>query len=121
MTSSRSPQSAGYRRFKRRRISTLRLTIRIAALTLVATLVIGAGIAWQLSQGADPALGPKAEAAERTQTTTSTSTATSTSTGATSGSTQSTGSSNDYTSSGSSNLTSSYSNSSPAPVTSSAS
>jgi cytoskeletal protein RodZ len=111
MTTSRNPQSAARRRYRRRRVSTARLTFRIAALTIVVSLVIGAGIAWQLAQGEDPALGPKAQAAERTTQSSTTATTSSDST-----------SSSGYTSSPaySSQSSSSYS-SSPAPVTSSTS
>jgi hypothetical protein len=134
MTTSRNPQSAAYRRLRRRRVSTARLTFRIAALTIVVSLVIGAGIAWQLAQGEDPALGPKAQAAERTTqssttaTTSSDSTSSASSSNSTSGTTSSPDSTSDPTSSSgytsspaySSQSSSSYS-SSPAPVTSSTS
>ena len=48
--------------YRRRRISTRALTTRVAALAGAAALVLGAGISWQMAQGADPALGPKAQA-----------------------------------------------------------
>ncbi len=48
--------------YGRRRLSTRALTTRVAALAGAATLVLGAGLSWQMAQGADPALGPQATA-----------------------------------------------------------
>jgi cytoskeletal protein RodZ len=122
MSSTRKSESPAYRRYRRRRISTLRLTVRIAALTVVATLVIGAGIAWQLAQGRDPALGSKAQAATSSSASTTDSTASSGSTSS-SDSASSGDSSSDSSSSSSypSVASSSYSTPSPAAVTSSTS
>lgn len=54
----RAGQSS-YTRYRRRRPSTVAVTTKIAALASAATLVIGGGLAWQMSHGADPALGLK--------------------------------------------------------------
>jgi hypothetical protein len=54
---------SGYRRYRRPpRQSTKALTVKLALLAVVATLVIGALIAAQMAAGNDPALGPKAVA-----------------------------------------------------------
>jgi cytoskeletal protein RodZ len=122
MPSSRKTESPAYRRYRRRRISTFRLTIRIAALTVLASLVIGTGIAWQLAQGEDPALGSKAQAAARTQSQTSNSNSTTASTASSNSTSPSTSPSDSSSSSGySSAATSNYSTPSPAAVTSSTS
>jgi hypothetical protein len=52
-------------RYYRRRPSTRTLTTRVAALASAAALALGAGLSWQLANGADPALGPKAQAAQQ--------------------------------------------------------
>jgi len=52
---------SGYRRYSRPpRQSTKALTMKLALLAVVATLVIGGLIAAQMAAGNDPALGPKA-------------------------------------------------------------
>jgi hypothetical protein len=51
-----------YYRSRRPRRSTRALTVRTAVVSGVATLLIGTGLAWQMAQGADPALAPKAQA-----------------------------------------------------------
>jgi hypothetical protein len=59
-----------YRRYRRpARQSTKALTMRLALLAVVATLVIGGLIAAQMAAGNDPALGPKAVARAKTAST----------------------------------------------------
>jgi hypothetical protein len=54
---------SGYRRYKRPpRQSTKALTMKLALLAVIATLVVGGLIAAQMAAGNDPALGPKAVA-----------------------------------------------------------
>jgi hypothetical protein len=80
---SATPRGARPRsRAARRRPSTTNLTIRVGALSAAATLVIGAGLAVQMANGADPALGPKAQVQAASSTA---STASTTSTGSTIG------------------------------------
>ena len=45
------------------RPSTRRLTAKIAALAVAASILLGAGLSWEITRGADPALKPKAAAA----------------------------------------------------------
>ena len=47
---------------RRRRISTRKLTAKLAAVTAAGALAIGGGLAVQMAHGSDPALGPKAQA-----------------------------------------------------------
>ena len=56
-------EQPSYTRYRPKRPSTLALTTKMVALASAATLGLGTGLAWQLSQGGDPALGPKAQAA----------------------------------------------------------
>jgi hypothetical protein len=113
---------SGYRRYRRpARQSTKALTMKLALLAVVATLVIGGLIAAQMAAGNDPALGPKAVArAKKASTRTSSS---SSSTAASSGAdtnTQAYGY-DPYSSGSSSGSGYSTQQSSPAPVTSSTS
>ena len=48
----------------RRKPSTLGLTLRVAVVSGVATLVLLAGLVWQMVSGADPALTPSQPAAQ---------------------------------------------------------
>ena len=59
-----APSDARHRRW---RLSTLKLTTRVAALGCAATLGIGAGLAWQMSKGGDPSLGSKTQGGAATQ------------------------------------------------------
>jgi len=59
-----APSDARHRRW---RLSTLKLTTRVAALGCAATLGIGAGLAWQMSEGSDPVLGSKTQSAAAAQ------------------------------------------------------
>src|SRR5512132_1583716 len=43
-----------------RRPSTRAVTAKVAAFAAAGTLALGAGLSWQMTRGADPALGPKA-------------------------------------------------------------
>ena len=47
-------------RSRRRRPSTRWLATKIAAVAAALTLVLGAGLSWQMTRGGDPALRPKA-------------------------------------------------------------
>jgi cobalamin biosynthesis protein CobD/CbiB len=59
----RMTEQPSYTRYRRKRPSTLAVTTKMAAVASAATLALGGGLAWQMSQGGDPALGPKAQAA----------------------------------------------------------
>jgi hypothetical protein len=48
---------------RRSRPSTGALTAKIAAFAAAGTVALGAGLSWQMTRGADPALGPKANVA----------------------------------------------------------
>jgi hypothetical protein len=48
------------------RRSTRALTMKIAALSAAAALLLGTGLSWRMTRGSDPALGPKAVTAAST-------------------------------------------------------
>jgi len=52
-------------RYGRQRVTTAVMTVRFAALSIVATAVIAGGLAVQMAAGSDPALGPKKARAQR--------------------------------------------------------
>jgi hypothetical protein len=122
----------GYRRYRRPpRQSTRALTVRLALIAVIVTLVVGGLLAAQMAAGNDPALGPKAAARAKKAAAANTSTS-----GGSSAGTGSAGSGSGYSygdgyygdgygygSGSSSSASSGYSGqqSSPAPVTSSTS